>query len=77
MQIYQNVAVRCKEKRMTISELERSAGLGNATIAGWKTASPRVDKLVAVASVLGCTVDDLIADTADTIEDTGAAMPAC
>lgn len=62
MQIYQNVADRCKEKKMTISELERSAGLGNATIAGWKTAFPRIDKLAAVASILGCTVDELIAD---------------
>ena len=75
MQIYQNVAIRCKEMRMTISELERSAGLGNATIAGWKTAFPRIDKLAAVASVLGCSIDDLIADPAT--EDTGAALPAC
>lgn len=75
--IYQEVEKRCKARKMTISELERKAGLGNATIAGWRKAFPRIDKIAAVANVLGCTVDELIRETSDTAEETGAAMPAC
>lgn len=74
MQIYQEIAERCKVKKMPISELERTAGLGNATIAGWKTAIPRIDKLAAVAKVLGCTVDDLIRD--EGAADESAMLPA-
>lgn len=62
LQIYENVAKRCREKKITIAELERQAGLGNATIAGWKTGYPRIDTIVAVAQVLDCTVGDLISE---------------
>ncbi|MBR0081576.1 MAG: helix-turn-helix transcriptional regulator [Clostridia bacterium] len=60
MSIYENVVARCKERKISISELERASGLGNATIAGWKTSYPRVDKIAAVASTLECKIDDLL-----------------
>ena len=58
--IYNNIAKLCKEKGINISRLEKIAGLGNGTIGGWRTASPTVEKLQAVAKVLECTVDELL-----------------
>lgn len=45
---------------MTIARLEKEAGLGNATVRGWKNSEPTVKNLKAVADVLGVTVDDLL-----------------
>lgn len=48
------------EKNLTISALEKRAGIGNGTIARWDKSSPTVENLAAVAKVLECTVDDLL-----------------
>ena len=37
-------------------------GFGNATIRGWVTSSPTVEKLKAVADYFGVTVDELLED---------------
>jgi transcriptional regulator with XRE-family HTH domain len=58
--IYDNISRICKEKGISIAKLEKDSGLGNATIRGWKTSSPTVEKLQSVARVLGCTVDELL-----------------
>ena len=58
--LYENIVRRCKDKRMPISELEKSAGLGNATIQKWRTAIPKVDSLQRVAAILGVTIDELL-----------------
>lgn len=55
---------RIKEKaravKISIRKLEREANVGENTIYRWDTYSPSIDKVQRVASVLGCTVDDLI-----------------
>lgn len=58
--IFKNIERRCNEKGYSISYVERKAGLGNGAIGKWRTASPNVENLKAVAKVLECTVDDLL-----------------
>ena len=52
----------CAERNISISQLEKEAGLGNGTISGWKESMPRIDSLQAVARVLKVTVDDLLSE---------------
>ena len=58
--IFDNISRLCKEKGISIAKLEKESGLGNATIRGWASSSPRVENLQAVAKVLECTVDELL-----------------
>ena len=58
--IFENITQLCKEKGITISRLEKEAGLGNATVRGWEESIPKVDKLKQVADYFGVTVDDLL-----------------
>ncbi len=51
---------RCKERGITIAELERNTGISNGVIARWESSSPRVCSVQAVADFFGCTVDDLL-----------------
>ena len=58
--IYNNIKKLCVEQNISISQLEREAGLGNGTVGGWKTASPTIDNLQAVAKVLKVKVEKLL-----------------
>ena len=58
--IYDSIVKRCKAKGISIMQLEKSCGLGNGTVAGWKNCSPRVDLLIRVANFFGITIDELI-----------------
>lgn len=58
--IYDKVKELCEKKKISISELEKSAGLGNGVIGGWRASSPRIDSLQAVAKVLGVKVGKLL-----------------
>lgn len=60
MLIYNNIKTICDEKRLSIAEVEREAGLKNGTIGKWRTCSPRVENLKAVADVLKVKVDKLL-----------------
>ena len=62
--VFENVKRICDEKGITISQLEKEAGLGNGTIGGWKNSSPRVDSLQAVARVLKVKVEKLLKERA-------------
>lgn len=64
--IYKNIELRCKEKGISISTLEKAVGLGNATIKGWSASSPKVDNLKRVADYFCCTVDELLQDDQQT-----------
>jgi transcriptional regulator with XRE-family HTH domain len=51
----------CKEKGITVCELERKTDIANGTVNKWdEDANPRIRTLYAVAQSFGCTVDDLI-----------------
>lgn len=60
--IYNNIKKLCTEQNISISQLEKEAGLGNGTISGWKESMPRIDSLQAVARVLKVSVDDLLSE---------------
>lgn len=48
--------------KISIAALEAEAGIANGTISGWKTGKPYAETLYKVATVLGCTVEDLLPD---------------
>lgn len=54
------IRARCKEKGITIAELERKANLKKGVIWRWNDMNPRLDNLLSVASALDVTVDELI-----------------
>ena len=60
--ILKHIKEKCKEIGLSISALEKKAGIGNGTIARWVESSPTLGSLQAVAKVLECTVDDLLHD---------------
>ena len=50
----------CKEHGINFSRLEKECGIGNGVIARWKSSSPSVANLKAVADFFGVTVDELL-----------------
>ena len=60
--IYENIIALCRAKNMSIAQLEKSAGLGNATIRTWEHSDPGAKKLKRVADCLGVSVDCLLAE---------------
>ena len=58
--LYESVQRICNERNITISEVERKAGLGNGVIRKWDHASPTLRTLFAVTDYLGVTLNDLL-----------------
>lgn len=58
--IYNNIKEICDKKGMSISELERQAGLKSGAITKWKSHNPQVNNLQAVAKVLGVKIGKLL-----------------
>lgn len=58
--IYEKIRNLCEKKGISVYALEKSAGLGNGTIGGWKTSSPTLDKLQSVANVLEVEISVLV-----------------
>ncbi len=52
MSIYENVKAACKEKGISIMELEEELGFARSSIYKWNTNTPGVDKVKAVAEKL-------------------------
>ena len=42
---------------------EKETGLGNATIRGWATSSPTIDKIRKVADFFNVSIDELVKET--------------
>ena len=63
--IFANIAALCKARGISIARLERETGLGNATIRGWESSSPTVEKLKIVADYFGKTVDEMMSNQQD------------
>ena len=59
---FDKLKAMCAEKGITFRKLEKECGIGNGTIARWKTSSPSVANLKAVADYFGVTVDELLRD---------------
>ena len=58
--LYEKIKAHCDEQGITIMECEKRAGLGNGVIGAWRSASPRLKSVQAVADVLGVTIDSLL-----------------
>ena len=58
--MYETIKKLCKEKNISVYELEKMAGLGKGTIRFWKDSSPRLENLERVADALGIKVTTLI-----------------
>ncbi len=56
----ERIAELCREKKISILELERRAGLKNRTIYKWDQSMPSADKVKSVADVLGTTMEELL-----------------
>ena len=52
------------EKGMSYNKLEMEAGLTRNSIYKWASSTPSVDKVAAVAKVLGVTIDELMKEDA-------------
>ena len=51
-----------QKKQLTQEELARLLGVDRSSVAKWETGSnsPRMDKLLLLAKILGCSLDDLV-----------------
>ena len=58
--IYDKIKEICKAQGISVTAVEKEAGLGNGTISKWNDVSPTVDNLKAVARVLKVKVDKLL-----------------
>lgn len=61
--IYGNVKKICDEKGISISQLEKDAGLSNGSIGKWKNCMPQSDSLYAVAKVLKVKMETLLKES--------------
>lgn len=72
--ILESVKKLCKEKGISVSELENSIGMGNRSMYNWTKVSPSVDKVEAVADYFGVSVDYILGRTdVPSLEQTQAA----
>lgn len=55
-----NIKSICKEKGLSLRQLEQDAGISSNTITRWDENIPAVDKVKRVADALGVTVDELL-----------------
>lgn len=63
--LYENVKEIADSKGMSISKVERNANLSKGTISKWKTASPTLVSLQAVAKTLGVSISRLTREKND------------
>lgn len=60
MTIFERTKEISKKKGYSLQKVAKDAGLGINTIYKWKTQNPQIDKVEAVAKVLGVSVDYLL-----------------
>lgn len=58
--IYNKIKEICKQKGISVTCLEKKAGLSNGAISKWNSSSPTADNLQAVAKILNVTLDEII-----------------
>ena len=59
-----NISIIRKEKGLSQSDLAKELGVTQSAVAIWEAgeAMPRADKLLQIAKILGCTVDELLSE---------------
>lgn len=63
MAIYENVKRIGKERRHSISSIERDLHFTKGSIYKWNKSAPGIQKVRAVANLLDCSIEDLVGDT--------------
>lgn len=58
--IYDKIKELCKMRGVSVSSVEKKAGLSNGAISKWNNVSPTVDNLQAVAKILEVKLDYLL-----------------
>ncbi len=61
----ENIKSICKEKGISLRQLEQDAGIAPNTITRWNENKPSYDKVKRVADVLGVTMDELVREAAE------------
>lgn len=61
--IYDNIVAIAKKRGLSLRKVENMAGLSSGAIGKWKTKSPQVNNLLAVAKVLKVSVNTLLKET--------------
>lgn len=59
MDVYGVIFEYCRQKGISVRELERQCAFPQGSIRRWVSVSPGIDKVAKVADVLGCTIDEL------------------
>ena len=65
MDIYQKIQIAVKQKGLTIQQLEKKLGLPHSALYKYKTHSPSIDKIQAIAKTLGISVSELLGESVD------------
>ena len=63
MSLVEKIKDLCKEKKISVAELERKTGISNGQIRKWDVSTPGVDKLKLVADYFDVSVDYLLGRT--------------
>lgn len=63
MGLVEKIKLLCKEKKITIAELERKTGISNGQIRKWDNSTPGVDKLNMIADYFDVSTDYLLGRT--------------
>lgn len=63
MSLVDKIKFLCKEKKITIAELERKVGISNGQIRKWDNSIPGVDRLRLVADYFDVSIDYLLGRT--------------
>lgn len=63
--ILENIRRKCKERGVTVAEVEKACGLSSGAICKWNESSPTLSKIKPVADYFACTIDELIAGEED------------
>lgn len=58
--LHDTIRALCDEAHISITDLEKGAGLGNGTVGKWKTAQPNLATLQKVADFLKVPISKLI-----------------
>lgn len=67
--LFHRIKDLCEDHGLSINALEKAAGLTRGSFSKWETSVPSVDKVAAVARVLGVTVDELLREPEPTPEE--------
>ncbi|MBR0412604.1 MAG: helix-turn-helix transcriptional regulator [Eubacterium sp.] len=63
--LLQNIKKLCKERHLTLTQLERDAGIPSRSLHRWDEVMPAADKLLKVANCLGVDPNLLLKESID------------